>query len=672
MALDPSFNLQPNSAIPNNPFYWPQESSFQTPQGPLIFGAGISVDYTTGIVSVDPAPPNSLGTVTSVTAGVGIATTPSAGITSSGQVALATVPTVTPGTYTFAAFSVDAYGRITLAQNGVSPVQAITGLYPISVTGAVPSLTVSIAAASTINSGAVQLSDNLSTPSNTMALTARQGALLQQQIGALAATSSVQFLAGTLDGSTGNVVTATAAGIGAGITAGNPIPAAAAGNLGAVLIVTTAGTYTPPGGTPISVVPGDQLLSDGTQWVHFLTGFRAPYATTTTAGIVRYATVPEVQALADNTIAVTPFGLSGMVASTTQRGFVELADAAETQALVDTTRAVTPAGLGTLQATTTTRGLVQLDDTLTSTSTTTAPTARALQQAFNDSLHKDIIQANGDLIVGRAASDPQILSKGLNGQVLTVDNTATLGLSWQTPAAPEATPIGAICWFTTDDPTKLPVGWLVADGSSYGVDPTNPYYPIYQVIGLTFTPATDPANTFRLPDLRGQFIRGWNDAGTQGPGTKDPGRLFGSCQQDAFQQHSHSVTDPGHIHNLTDPGHTHSVTDPGHTHGVNDPGHRHRFDVPNTEVVGDQAGFYDGNNKRGNVTKYTTTNSAGISAANSTTNVTINNNGTNIPDTIINTTALTVDNAPSTAPSPNETRPTNFSLIPIIKYRNPV
>lgn len=671
MALDPSFNLQPDNRIPNNPFYWPLESAFQTPQGPLIFGAGISVDYATGIVSVDPAPPNSLGTVTSVTAGVGIVTLPPAGITATGQVALATVPSVTPGTYTFAAFTVDAYGRITLAQNGVSPVQAVTGLYPIIVSGAVPSLTVSIAAASTTNSGAVQLADNLSTPSNTMALTARQGFLLQQQISALSATSSVQFLAGTLNGSTGNVVTATAAGIGAGITAGSPLPAPDGTNFGAVLIATTAGTYTPPGGTPISLVPGDQLLSDGTNWIHFLTGFRAPYATTTTAGIVRYATVPEVQALADNTIAVTPFGLSGMVASTTQRGFVELADAAETQALVDTTRAVTPAGLGTLQATTTTRGLVQLDDSLTSTSTTTAPTARALQQAFNESIHKDIIQANGDLIVGRAAADPQILPKGFNGQVLTVDNTATLGVSWQTPPAPEATPIGSVCWFTSTDPTKLPVGWLVADGSSYTDDPTSPYYPLYQVIGLTFTPGTDPAGTFRLPDLRGQFIRGWNDAGTQGPGTLDPGRTFGSTQGDAFQQHSHSVTDPGHIHALTDPGHTHTVTDPGHTHGVNDPGHTHRFNIPNAEVVGDQAGFYDGNNKVGPQNVGTTNSTANVTPAPNTTGVTINQALTGITQTIINTTGLTVDNEPATAPSPNETRPVNFALLPIIKYRDP-
>ena len=73
-AIDFNPNFGPDSRIPNNPFYSPLESVFNTPTGPLIFGAGISVNYATGVVSVDPTPPASLGTVTSVTAGVGLIT----------------------------------------------------------------------------------------------------------------------------------------------------------------------------------------------------------------------------------------------------------------------------------------------------------------------------------------------------------------------------------------------------------------------------------------------------------------------------------------------------------------------------------------------------------------------------------------------------------------------
>lgn len=670
MAIVPSNPNQNVIPIPNAPFYWPQESAFQTPQGPIIFGAGLSVNYTTGVVSVDPAPPASLGTVTSVTAGPGLFTVPTLGITTTGSVGLSTVPSVIPGTYTYAAITVDAYGRVTAASSGTAPVQSIAGLYPIQITGAAPSVTISIAPGTTSNLGAVQLIDNLATPSNTLALTANQGYLLQQQIDAIYATSSLQFLGGTINAATGLVVTATAAGNSAGITAANPLPAASAANLGGVMIVTTAATYTPPGGLPVSLVPGDQLLSSGTAWVPFFTGFRAPYATTSTAGIVRYATQVETQALSDNTIAVTPFGLSGMVASTTQRGFVQLSSVSETQLLANTTNAVTPAGVGSLQATTTTRGLVQLDDTLTSTSTITAPTARALAQAFSDSIHKDIIQANGDLIVGLVSGEPRILPKGSDGQILVVDNTQPLGIKWKTPTSPSPVPIGSMCWFTTNDLAKLPVGWLICDGSSYSSDPAGDYYELYVVIGSSFTPPTDPPNTFRVPDLRGMFVRGWNDAGV-GPGTLDIGRAFGSTQNSAYQQHSHAVTDPGHIHGITDPGHVHTVTDPGHTHPVTDPGHSHSWAVQNAEVVGNTPGFYDGNGKIGTASGFTSNSGANLTISAANANLTVNNALTNITQTNINTTSLTVDASPVVAPSPNETRPTNIALLPIVKYKEP-
>ena len=49
-----------------------------------------------------------------------------------------------------------------------------------------------------------------------------------------------------------------------------------------------------------------------------------------------------------------------------------------------------------------------------------------------------------------------------------------------------------------------------------------------------------PATQFALPDLRGQFLRGWDDRATGGV---DNGRVFGSNQSDLFKAHSHKILD---------------------------------------------------------------------------------------------------------------------------------
>jgi microcystin-dependent protein len=59
------------------------------------------------------------------------------------------------------------------------------------------------------------------------------------------------------------------------------------------------------------------------------------------------------------------------------------------------------------------------------------------------------------------------------------------------------------------------------------------YAALFSAIGTTFG-AGDGSTTFGLPDLRGEFIRGWDD----GRGV-DSGRVFGSSQLDQFQNHGH-------------------------------------------------------------------------------------------------------------------------------------
>ncbi|MEP3246263.1 MAG: phage tail protein [Sneathiella sp.] len=77
---------------------------------------------------------------------------------------------------------------------------------------------------------------------------------------------------------------------------------------------------------------------------------------------------------------------------------------------------------------------------------------------------------------------------------------------------------GMIGHFAT---TAAPSGWLKADGSYVDKDT---YSALHGIVGITYGPLV--GNTFKLPDLRGEFIRSWSDGHTV-----DSGRTLGSWQK---------------------------------------------------------------------------------------------------------------------------------------------
>ncbi|MCK2166418.1 tail fiber protein [Thalassospira xiamenensis] len=93
--------------------------------------------------------------------------------------------------------------------------------------------------------------------------------------------------------------------------------------------------------------------------------------------------------------------------------------------------------------------------------------------------------------------------------------------------------IGSVTAFAMPTP---PEGWLVCDGSA--VSRTD-YADLYAAIGTVWGHG-DQIATFNLPDLRGEFVRGF-DAGRG----VDDGRVFGSGQMDALQNHTHGNSDAG-------------------------------------------------------------------------------------------------------------------------------
>jgi microcystin-dependent protein len=78
-----------------------------------------------------------------------------------------------------------------------------------------------------------------------------------------------------------------------------------------------------------------------------------------------------------------------------------------------------------------------------------------------------------------------------------------------------------------------PSGYLKANGAAVS---RTTYAALFTAIGSTFG-VGDGSTTFNVPDLRGEFVRGWDDS--RGI---DSGRVFGSAQADELKAHVHSVT----------------------------------------------------------------------------------------------------------------------------------
>lgn len=131
--------------------------------------------------------------------------------------------------------------------------------------------------------------------------------------------------------------------------------------------------------------------------------------------------------------------------------------------------------------------------------------------------------------------------------------------------------------------STTPINCLVADGSlvsrvtyaklwTYAQAQSPVTEPVWSAGQSGRFSVGDGTTTFRLPDLRGVFVRGLD----LGRGL-DTGRVWGDYQDQANAPHNHGVNDPTHAHSVYDPSHAHGVADPGHTHGVNDPGHVHSY-----------------------------------------------------------------------------------------------
>ena len=116
---------------------------------------------------------------------------------------------------------------------------------------------------------------------------------------------------------------------------------------------------------------------------------------------------------------------------------------------------------------------------------------------------------------------------GSSGQALTTNGSGALAF-----ATIGGVPTGAVFYFAAN---TAPTGFLKANGAAVS---RTTYAALFAITGTTYG-AGDGTTTFNVPDLRGEFIRGWAD-----DRAVDTGRAFGSAQaaDTNLLSHTHSST----------------------------------------------------------------------------------------------------------------------------------
>ena len=147
----------------------------------------------------------------------------------------------------------------------------------------------------------------------------------------------------------------------------------------------------------------------------------------------------------------------------------------------------------------------------------------------SNKIHNELnLKANSDLT---NVDDLNILNKikNVDGDGSGLDADTLDGKHYSDIETNLKVPVGTIIAFASDTP---PNGFLECNGAEIS---RTDYNDLFNVIGTTFG-AGNGSTTFNLPDLRGEFIRGWDN----GRGV-DNGRTFGSWQADDLKEHNHHM-----------------------------------------------------------------------------------------------------------------------------------
>ena len=162
---------------------------------------------------------------------------------------------------------------------------------------------------------------------------------------------------------------------------------------------------------------------------------------------------------------------------------------------------------------------------------------------------------------------------GTNGQMLQTNGSGVL--SFTTVAG---VPTGAVFCMAV---ASVPSGYLECNGAAVS---RTTYAALFAVIGTQYG-SGNGSSTFNIPDLRGEFIRGFDN----GRGV-DSGRSVASSQSHQHPQHNHAVS-ASSSSSVSDPGHTHTanygqgnLVSSGGAFGLRDSGTANRINSNNTGI----------------------------------------------------------------------------------------
>lgn len=171
--------------------------------------------------------------------------------------------------------------------------------------------------------------------------------------------------------------------------------------------------------------------------------------------------------------------------------------------------------------------------------------ASAGQLVFNvpHSVGSTLVMRNGREITGYLSDGQKITLKapcnlGESVEVLAFSsfsaaNTYTKAEVQALLTTASALPVGSMLPFPKG---TVPPGFLEVDGS---VQSAAVYPDLAAYLAGSFNKGDEPAGYFRLPDSRGEFLRGWD----HGRGI-DGGRVIGSWQADELKSHAHLLGVP--------------------------------------------------------------------------------------------------------------------------------